>query len=36
MVVENIPISDLLVAPDPIILKHIYGYVEGDLGVHIN
>ncbi|MGD0202410.1 MAG: hypothetical protein ABSC20_00710 [Candidatus Bathyarchaeia archaeon] len=33
MVVERIPISDLLIAPDPIISKHIYGYVEGDLGV---
>ena len=33
MIVERIPISDLLIAPDPIISKHIFGYVEGDLGV---
>ncbi len=33
MIVERMPISDLLIAPDPIISKHTYGYVEGDLGV---
>jgi hypothetical protein len=33
MVVERIPISDLLVAPDPMLSQHIYGYVEGDMGV---
>jgi hypothetical protein len=33
MVVERIPISDLFVAPDLTLSKHVYGYVEGDGGV---
>ncbi len=35
MVVERIPIPDLLPSADPDLSKRIYGYVEGDMGVEL-
>lgn len=35
MVVERIPVSDLLSGAEPALMEHIYGYVEGDMGVQL-
>jgi len=33
MVVERIPVAELLLASDPELIEHVYGYAEGDMGV---